>query len=57
MSIEYLITLCERRLVQLGSAKTAAESIGDIERVLSLASEIVETETTLAQLRSIQGAA
>lgn len=52
VTVEYLITMCERALSHLSSQKTAAEQLGDIARVSSLSDDIAKTEATLLRLRA-----
>jgi hypothetical protein len=53
ITIEYLVQMCERALVSLGQQKSAAERLGDLERIDMLNSKIAETEATLEKLRTI----
>jgi hypothetical protein len=53
MTIEYIISILERKVANLGSAKTSAEMIGDLERVESLQAEIVETQNSIANLKTL----
>jgi hypothetical protein len=53
VSVEDLIRLMEARLAALNSARGSAASIGDVEQVTRLDADIVTTQTTLDQLRSL----
>jgi hypothetical protein len=53
MTIEFLIRILTNRLTRLQDSKIQAEASGDLERVVELASQILETEITLAELRSL----
>lgn len=48
-----LIKLVERKLVNLQTLYSSAESLGDIERLTMLQDEINTTQGTLDQLRNI----
>ena len=53
MTIPELIEMFERRLVFWQMLRTAANVLGDIERLATLDSDIAIAETTLAKLRAI----
>lgn len=53
MKISELIVFLQSRLSTLNNARASAVAMGQIDRIAYLDSEIAETETTLAQLRSI----
>ncbi len=54
MTISDLIRLASNRLSTLNSAKATADQNGDVDRVAMLDVEIVETEATLATLRTVE---
>lgn len=53
MTVADLIILAQSRLSALNSARATAVSLGDIDRITALDSEIAQTEATLTQLRSL----
>lgn len=53
MSIEDLIRLMEARLAALNSARASAASVGDLTEITRLDADIVQTQITLDQLRSL----
>jgi hypothetical protein len=53
MTIEFLIRILTNRLTRLRDSKIQAEANGDLERVVELAAEITETESTLGQLLNL----
>lgn len=53
MTIQQLITMAERRIAYLLQARTAAESIGDVDSVVRIDSEIADTTATLNALNAI----
>jgi hypothetical protein len=53
MNVEFLIRVLTNRLIRLRESKIQAESNGDIERIVNLDAEIIETEATIAQLSSL----
>lgn len=53
MTIEFLIKVLTNRLTRMRDAKIHAEAQGEIERLVELEAEILETETTLAQLNTL----
>lgn len=53
MTIQALIEMLERKVVNLSQLSTAAAALGDVAAVERLTTEIAETEVTLAQLRSL----
>lgn len=54
MTINDLIRLCQARIVNLSSLRTAAEQLGDVDRVANLDNEIGQTQSTLLALTSIE---
>lgn len=54
MSIDYLISMAEKRLAQLQQARRNSEDSGDLSSVISLGDEIIEVEATIAKLKSLQ---
>lgn len=53
MSIQDLIILVERKIVNLTTLYTSAENIGDIERMLVLQEEINSSGLTLEKLKTV----
>jgi hypothetical protein len=53
MSIDYLLVIAERRLVQLELARRNSEQTGDLDAVMSLDVQIIETQTTIAKLKTL----
>ena len=53
MSIGYLISMAEKRLAQLETARRNSEESGDLDNVLSINDQILETQDTLNKLRSL----
>jgi hypothetical protein len=54
MTIAELILLCQRRIANLTSLRTTYATLGDVEAVERADAEISTTETTLAQLRTLE---
>lgn len=55
MTLNDLVTLMANRLATLHNARSYSMSVGDLVQVAKLDAEIVETQQTLDQLRSING--
>lgn len=53
MSIEYLLSMAEKRLDQLTLARRNSEAVGDLDGVMQLNDQIIETQATIAKLRTI----
>lgn len=53
MNIDYLLSMAERRLAQLELARRNSEQAGDLDAVLALDDQIIETKATIAKLRTI----
>ena len=53
MTKNTLIELLEKNLVNLSQQKNSAEALGDVNQVLTIDSEIEETQTTVNQLKLI----
>lgn len=53
MSIDELIRLMEARIVALNAARASAAQAGDIGQITRLDTDIVQTQTTLDQLRTL----
>lgn len=53
MTIDFLIRILTNRLTRLREAKIQSEANGDLERIIQLDLEIVETQATLTQLSSL----
>lgn len=53
MSIDYLLSMAERRLAQLELARRNSEQAGDLDAVLALDDQIIETQATIAKLKTI----
>jgi hypothetical protein len=54
MSIADLIQLVSYKLSALNSARASAVSIGDLTQVVSLDSQISQTQLTLDQLKTLE---
>jgi hypothetical protein len=54
MQIEKIISILTNRLATLAAAKTHAEVVGDLDRVVAIDAEIEETQATLAKLQNIE---
>ena len=54
MSIAELIQLVSYKLSALNSARASAVSIGDLTQVVSLDSQISQTQLTLDQLKTLE---
>lgn len=55
MNLQQLIEILSNRVIRINSDMAVAQQLGDIERVLQLQAEKSQTETTIIQLRSIEG--
>lgn len=55
MTIPELITIVRNRIASLHQARSHAVAVGDVQRVSAIDADVAETETTLAQLLSLQG--
>ncbi len=53
MSIAELIQLVSYKLTALNSARASAVSVGDLNQIVTLDSQIAETQLTLDQLRTL----
>lgn len=53
MTIAELIAIVTNRIAALHQARAHAVSVGDVQRVSTIDADVVETETTLAQLHSL----
>lgn len=53
MSIEDLIRLMEARLAALNAARSSAAGVGDLAQVTRIDADVVQTQTTLDQLRTL----
>lgn len=53
MSIDYIVSMVEKRLAMLEQARRNSEAVGDIESVVRLDEEILEAKATLAKLKPI----
>jgi hypothetical protein len=53
MSIDYIVSMVEKRLAMLEQARRNSEAVGDIEGVVRVDEEIVEAKATLAALRGL----
>lgn len=53
MSIEDLIRLMSARLAALNAARASAASVGDLAEVTRLDADVVQTQITLDQLRTL----
>ena len=50
MTIEYMLSMAERRLAQLELAKRNSEQTGDLSAVLDINDQIIQTQDTIAKL-------
>lgn len=53
MSLEQLIQLMEARIAHLNNARATAAANGDVAQVIIIDDDIVQTQTTLDQLRTL----
>ena len=53
MNIEYIIVLLEKKLSNLFTLKTMIINSGDIEALIRLDNEILETEESLRRIKNI----
>ena len=53
MNIKDLMSLLNRSITTLNSERAVASSSGDVERVLMIDMKLLETETTIAQLKTL----
>lgn len=53
MSLAELIQLVQNKLSALNSARAAAAAVGDINQVVLLDAQVVETQLTLDQLKTL----
>ncbi len=53
MSIDYIVSMVEKRLAMLEQARRNSEAVGDIDGVVRVDAEIVEAKATLAKLKPI----
>jgi hypothetical protein len=53
MSLAELIQLVENKLAALNSARASAAAVGDVNQVILLDAQIVETQLTLDQLKTL----
>jgi hypothetical protein len=53
MSIDYIVSMVEKRLAILEQARRNSEAAGDIDGVVKMDAEIVEAKATLAKLKAV----
>ena len=53
MTIDYMLSMAERRLAQLELAKRNSEQTGDLSAVLDINDQIIQTQGTIAKLQTI----
>lgn len=53
MKLDYLLSIMQNRILTLTEARKAAVASGDIERVDQLDSDLLTTENTVEQIKSI----
>jgi len=53
MTIEYLLSMAEKRLDQLALARRNSEAVGDLDGVMQLEDQIIEVKTTIDKLKKI----
>lgn len=52
MTIDYMLSMAERRLAQLELAKRNSEQTGDLSAVLDINDQIIQTQDTIASLKT-----
>ncbi len=52
MTIDYMLSMAERRLAQLELAKRNSEQTGDLSAVLDINDQIIQTQDTIAGLKT-----
>ena len=52
MTIDYMLSMAERRLAQLELAKRNSEQTGDLSAVLDINDQIIQTQDTIANLKT-----
>ena len=55
MTIDELIVLLTNQVATLNNARATAQALGDLDHILIIDAKILETETTLDQLRNLPG--
>lgn len=53
MTIEYLLSMAEKRLDQLTLARRNSEAVGDLDGVMQLNDQIIETQSTIDKLKTL----
>ena len=53
MTVNQIIEMLQRRLVNLSQLRTSAADLGDLDRVSALDAEIAETQNTLDALNTL----
>jgi hypothetical protein len=53
MSIDYIVSMVEKRLAMLEQARRNSDAVGDFDGVVRVAAEIVEAKATLAKMRGL----
>lgn len=53
MTIEYLLSMAEKRLDQLTLARRNSEAVGDLDGVMQLNDQIIETQATIDKLKTL----
>jgi hypothetical protein len=53
MTIEYLLSMAEKRLDQLALARRNSEAVGDLDGVMQLNDQIIETQATIDKLKTL----
>ena len=55
MTIDDLITLLANQVATLNNARTTAQALGEVDQVLAIDAQVLETQATLDALRVIGG--
>jgi hypothetical protein len=53
MSIDYIVSMVEKRLAMLEQARRNSEAVGDIEGVVRVDEEITTAKATIDKLKSV----
>lgn len=53
MKVEELVRLMEARLAALNAARSSAAAVGDLSQITKIDHDVIETQTTLDQLRTL----
>lgn len=53
MTIDYMLSMAERRLAQLELAKRNSEQTGDLNAVLDINDQVLQAQSTIAKLKTL----